>query len=101
MPGLAALRNLSGVLIAAANSAKRLRQPRERWLCWRSPYPDDRQIKAGEGVFGLRRAVQVTGARTVIMSLWSVEDQATRAWMRAPYEGRFQKKLSTANAVHQ
>jgi len=59
------------------------------------------EIKAGEGVFGLRRAFQVAGARTVIMSLWSVEDQATRAWMRALYEGRFQKKLSTADAVHQ
>jgi CHAT domain-containing protein len=59
------------------------------------------EIKAGEGVFGLRRAFQVAGARTVIMSLWSVEDQATRAWMRALYEGRFQRKLSTADAVHQ
>jgi CHAT domain-containing protein len=59
------------------------------------------EIKAGEGVFGLRRAFQVAGARTVVMSLWSVEDQATRAWMRALYEGRFQKKLSTADAVHQ
>jgi CHAT domain-containing protein/tetratricopeptide (TPR) repeat protein len=59
------------------------------------------EIKAGEGVFGLRRAFQVAGARTVIMSLWSVEDQATRAWMRALYEGRFVKHLSTADAVHQ
>ena len=59
------------------------------------------EIKAGEGVFGLRRAFQVAGARTVIMSLWSVEDQATRAWMRALYEGRFQRNLSTADAVHQ
>lgn len=58
------------------------------------------EIKAGEGVFGLRRAFQVAGARTVIMSLWSVEDQATRAWMRALYEARFQKRLSTADAVH-
>jgi CHAT domain-containing protein/tetratricopeptide (TPR) repeat protein len=59
------------------------------------------EIKAGEGVFGLRRAFQVAGARTVVMSLWSVDDQATRAWMRALYEGRFQRKLSTADAVHQ
>ena len=56
-------------------------------------------IKAGEGVFGLRRAFQVAGARTVIMSLWSVDDQATRAWMRALYEGRLSKQLNTANAV--
>ena len=58
------------------------------------------EIKAGEGVFGLRRAFQVAGARTVVMSLWSVDDQATRAWMRALYEGRFQQRLSTADAVH-
>jgi CHAT domain-containing protein len=57
-------------------------------------------IKAGEGVFGLRRAFQVAGARTVIMSLWSVDDQATREWMVALYEGRFRKHLSTAAAVH-
>jgi len=48
----------------------------------------------------LRRAFQVAGARTVIMSLWSVDDQAARAWMRALYEGRFQKRLTTADAVH-
>jgi CHAT domain-containing protein len=58
------------------------------------------EIKAGEGVFGLRRAFQVAGVRTVIMSLWSVDDQATRVWMRALYEGRLQKGLTTAGAVH-
>jgi CHAT domain-containing protein len=57
------------------------------------------EIRAGEGVFGLRRAFQIAGARTVIMSLWSVDDQATRSWMRALYEDRFQKGLSTADAV--
>lgn len=59
------------------------------------------EIRAGEGVFGLRRAFQVAGARTVVMSLWSVDDQATRAWMRTLYEGRFLRQLSTADAVHE
>jgi CHAT domain-containing protein len=59
------------------------------------------EIRAGEGVFGLRRAFQIAGARTVVMSLWSVDDQATRAWMKALYEGRFQRQLTTADAVHE
>ena len=49
------------------------------------------EIKAGEGVFGLRRAFQVAGARTVIMSLWSVEDRSAMQWMRALYEGRLRR----------
>jgi CHAT domain-containing protein len=59
------------------------------------------ELKAGEGVFGLRRAFQLAGARTVIMSLWPVEDEATRRWMAALYRGRFFDKLSTASAVRQ
>lgn len=58
------------------------------------------EVKAGEGVFGLRRAFQIAGARAVIMSLWSVDDQSTRAWMRALYEARFERNRATADAVH-
>jgi tetratricopeptide (TPR) repeat protein len=58
-------------------------------------------IKTGEGVFGLRRAFEIAGARTVIMSLWSVEDRASRAWMRALYEGRLRDGLSTTDAVRE
>ena len=57
------------------------------------------EIKAGEGVFGLRRAFQVAGARTVIMSLWSVEDRSAMQWMRALYDGRLRRGLDTADAV--
>jgi CHAT domain-containing protein len=34
------------------------------------------------------------------MSLWSVEDESARRWMRLLYEGRFQRRLSSADAVH-
>jgi len=59
------------------------------------------EIKVGEGVFGLRRAFQIAGARTIIMSLWSVEDRSTREWMRDLYEARFKEHRSTADAVHE
>ena len=54
----------------------------------------------GEGVFGLRRAFQIAGARSVIMSLWAVEDEPTREWMTALYRHRFIDGMSTAEAVH-
>ncbi len=56
------------------------------------------EIRAGEGVFGLRRAFRVAGAGTVIMSLWSVEDATTRAWMERLYRGRL-AGLETSEAV--
>ena len=58
-------------------------------------------IAAGEGVLGLRRAFQIAGARTVIMSLWPVEDEATHRWMKALYEHRLLDHMSTAESVQQ
>ena len=57
------------------------------------------QITAGEGVFGLRRAFQIAGVHTIIMSLWSVEDRSTRDWMKALYEARLTKQVDTPDAV--
>ena len=54
---------------------------------------------AGEGVIGLRRAFEVAGVHTVIMSLWQIEDQGARDWMRHLYQHRFGDRLGTADAV--
>jgi CHAT domain-containing protein len=52
----------------------------------------------GEGVLGLRRAFQLAGARTLIVSLWPIEDDATRYWMHALYTAR-RSGASTVDAV--
>ena len=57
------------------------------------------RVQSGEGVLGLPRAFQIAGARTVIMSLWPVEDRWARQWMTALYESGVGKKRSTAEAV--
>jgi CHAT domain-containing protein len=59
------------------------------------------EIHAGEGVLGLRRALQVAGVRTSIMSLWRVDDRATRRWMRALYEARWKLGCDTPTAMRQ
>jgi CHAT domain-containing protein len=59
------------------------------------------EVKAGEGVLGLRHAFQIAGVRTLIMSLWPVEDQAARDWMRQLYRARLVLGLTTIDAVHQ
>jgi CHAT domain-containing protein len=43
------------------------------------------EIKNGEGVFGLRRAFQQAGAKTVIMTLWKVFDTPTQEMMTKFY----------------
>jgi CHAT domain-containing protein len=44
------------------------------------------EVKNGEGVFGLRRALALAGSETQIMSLWPVSDLSTRDLMIEYYK---------------
>jgi CHAT domain-containing protein/Tfp pilus assembly protein PilF len=55
----------------------------------------------GEGLLGLQRAFQVAGAGTVVASLWSVPDQATKALMVRFYENLWQKEMGKLEALRE
>ncbi len=55
----------------------------------------------GEGVVGLSRSLSVAGVPSVIVSLWEVSDEATRALMEAFYRNLQVKKLPKAQALRQ
>jgi tetratricopeptide (TPR) repeat protein/CHAT domain-containing protein len=59
-------------------------------------------IRAGEGVYGLRRAFAVSGARTLVLSLWPVGDAAARLLMTKFYSRILSgEKISRAEALRQ
>ena len=58
-------------------------------------------VAGGEGVLGLQRAFQVSGARTVMASLWKVSDEATRLLMERFYENLWDKRLGKLEALRQ
>jgi CHAT domain-containing protein len=43
------------------------------------------RVEQGEGVYGLRRAFQMAGARTVVSSLWQVPDMESMRFMKSLY----------------
>ncbi len=58
------------------------------------------ELSRGDGVLGLRRAFRIAGAKTIVMSLWKVGDEATADWMGRLYDARV-SGLSTAESVRQ
>lgn len=56
-------------------------------------------IGRDEGVFGMRRALRLAGARTVVMSLWEVDDAATAQLMQQLYRARFSEHRDVPAAM--
>jgi len=44
------------------------------------------EVRNGDGVYGLRRSLVIAGSRSQVMSLWQVDDEATRDLMTAYYK---------------
>ena len=58
------------------------------------------RILKGEGVIGIARAFLAAGARSVLVALWAIDDEATMVFMKSFYQ--YLKKGKTASAaVHQ
>jgi CHAT domain-containing protein/tetratricopeptide (TPR) repeat protein len=59
------------------------------------------EVAGGEGVFGLQRAFHRAGARTVLASLWRVDDEATQKLMNHFYENLWHRRLGKLEALRQ
>jgi CHAT domain-containing protein len=56
------------------------------------------KVTNGDGVYGLRRALVIAGAQTLVMSLWQVDDQATKDLM-VGYYARLARGMSRSAAL--
>ncbi len=57
------------------------------------------QQASGEGLLGLQRAFQMAGARTVVASLWPVDNDVASQLMNDFYRNLWDKKLSAIEAL--
>lgn len=57
------------------------------------------ELTDGEGVLGLERAFHIAGARSVIMTLWPVDDKITSRYMQTLYGQLLAHKAQPADAV--
>jgi tetratricopeptide (TPR) repeat protein/CHAT domain-containing protein len=58
-------------------------------------------VRRGEGVYGLRRAFIAAGARTLVMSIWKVDDLATALMMERFYQNLLNRRMGRAAALRE
>ena len=54
------------------------------------------RISKGEGVVGIARAFLAAGARSVLVSLWAIDDEATMVFMKSFYQHLKEGKTASA-----
>jgi len=58
-------------------------------------------VKAGEGVFGLRRAFAQAGAKSLVVSMWDVPDKETKELMVAFYKNITSGEMNRCQALRE
>ena len=53
------------------------------------------------GVVGIARAFLGSGTHSVLMSLWAVNDESSKEFMKIFYTGLIRERLSVSEALHQ
>jgi len=59
------------------------------------------KVAGGEGVFGLQRAFALSGAETLVTSLWKVPDEQTQTLMTRFYTNLWDKKMGKLEALRE
>ncbi len=100
----------SGLVFAGANSGRKdailtaqqiasLNLHGVEWAVLSGCNTGNGELSDNEGVLGLQRAFRIAGARSIVMALWPVEDEATRKYVRALYREHLQLHRSAAEAA--
>ncbi len=59
------------------------------------------EVAGGEGILGLQRSFQIAGARSVVSSLWKVDDLGTRLLMERFYTNMLVQRMSKLDALRE